>query len=186
MSKILLIDNYDSFTHNIVQGFRILGADVHVFYNDQEIPNILPDALVISPGPDHPLNAGSSISLIQQYHGKRPILGVCLGHQAIACAFGGIVSHATEAIHGEPSWINHAQAGLFNGLPTPFCVGRYHSLAIHKLPSGFLADAHTSDGTIMSIRHESHPTFGVQFHPESILTPMGMHIFANFLSMIAQ
>ena len=187
MPKLLFIDNYDSFTYNVIQAFLVLGVDISVFHNDKYILNntIDFDALVISPGPDHPKNSGVSIPLIKQYHTHRPVLGICLGHQAIAHAFGGLVNSAKRVVHGEAHWINHNQDGLFKGLSTPFSVGRYHSLAIHSIPEGFLADAHSSDGTIMSIRHERYPTFGLQFHPESILTPMGMKLFENFLHTIS-
>jgi anthranilate synthase/aminodeoxychorismate synthase-like glutamine amidotransferase len=187
MPKILLIDNYDSFTYNVIQAFLVLGAEISIFPNDEkDLPNPLDyDALIISPGPDHPSKSGISIPLIHQTHGKRPILGICLGHQAIACAFGGFVGESRQVVHGEAFWITHSKTGLFTGLPTPFSVGRYHSLSIHTLPNGFFADAHTTDGTIMSIRHHKHPTFGLQFHPESILTPMGMHLFENFFNTIS-
>ena len=186
MPKILLIDNYDSFTYNVIQAFLVLGAELSVCSNnDQNPPNIHDyDALIISPGPDHPLNSGISISVIKQFHGKYPILGICLGHQAIACAFGGSVGLSKQVVHGESFGIRHDGTGLFAGLASPFSVGRYHSLSIPEVPSGFFADAHCTDGTIMSIRHHQHPTFGLQFHPESILTPMGMHLFENFLNTI--
>ena len=187
MSKILFIDNHDSFTYNVIQAFLVLGADISVYTNDEYImtKQIDWDALVISPGPDHPNNSGVSIPLIQQYHSHRPILGICLGHQAIACAFGGSVGNAPSVVHGEAHWIHHNRKGLFTDLSSPFSVGRYHSLAIHSLPQGFLVDAHCNDGTIMSIRHQTHPTFGLQFHPESILTPMGMKLFENFLQTLS-
>ena len=186
MSNILFIDNYDSFTYNVIQAFLVLGADITVYRNDEYIPQstIDFDALIISPGPDHPQNSGVSVQLIKQYHTHKPVLGICLGHQAIAHAFGGVVDCAKRVVHGEAHWIHHNQDGLFTGLSSPFSVGRYHSLAVHSLPEDFLADAHCSDGTIMSIRHMQHPTFGLQFHPESILTPMGMKLFENFLHTI--
>jgi len=186
MSKILFIDNHDSFTYNVIQSLRVLGAEIILYQNhDLQLPIKRSwDAIVISPGPGHPKDAGISVPLIKDYHGTCPILGICLGHQAIAYAFGGNVDHAAEVIHGHNTWITHTGTGLFAGMTSPFLVGRYHSLSIHTLPDGFFSDAHSKDATIMSIRHHKHPTFGLQFHPESILTPMGMHIIHNFLQMI--
>ena len=186
MSQLLFIDNYDSFTYNIIQAFEVLGAKLSIYQNDDPtLKSIVPlsfDALIISPGPGHPKDAGLSIPLIQEFHGLRPILGICLGHQAIAEAFGGTVGHANEIVHGKAYWINHQQQGLFAQLPSPFLVGRYHSLAIQNLPEGFIANAHSQDNTIMSIQHHKYPTYGLQFHPESILTPTGIQLFSNFLS----
>ena len=189
MSQLLFIDNYDSFTYNIIQALEILGARLCIYQHDDphlsSIDAISFDALIISPGPGHPRDSGHSISLIKKLHGLRPILGICLGHQAIAQAFGGTVGHAKEIVHGKAYWINHQQRGLFRDLPSPFLVGRYHSLAIHTLPEGFSSNAHSDDGTIMSIQHHQHPTYGLQFHPESILTPIGMQLFSNFLNTLS-
>lgn len=186
MPKILFIDNHDSFTYNVIQAFLVLGVEVSVCSNDTYTmtEEMQWDALVISPGPGHPRSSGVSLPLIHQYHTHRPVLGICLGHQAIAYAFGGSVGSAQSVVHGEAHWVHHNQDGLFTGVSSPFSVGRYHSLAIHTLPQDFLADAYCTDGTIMSIRHRIYPTFGLQFHPESILTPMGMRLFENFLLTI--
>ena len=183
--RILFIDNYDSFTYNILQICQGIGADVFVFQNDEITPeeahqNINPTHLVLSPGPGRPEHAGSLISMAKYFTGKIPILGVCLGHQAIAQAFGGDVVYAKTIQHGKASWIQHSQSGLFEGIPTPMQVGRYHSLAV-RIQNNFKITAQTDDGEIMGIEHVKLPIFGIQFHPESILTPQGPNLIFNFL-----
>ena len=189
--KLLMIDNYDSFTYNIVQYFGELGAEVEVFRNDEitieEIEAKNPDRLVISPGPCSPLQAGISVAAIQHFAGKLPILGVCLGHQAIGAAFGGNVIRAQELMHGKTSVITTTQQGVFAGLPKQFTVNRYHSLAIERLSCPDVLDvtAWTDDGEIMGVRHKNLPIQGVQFHPESILTEHGHAMLKNFLVQAA-
>lgn len=193
--KLLMIDNYDSFTYNIVQYFGELGAEVQVFRNDEislaEITAQLEagklDRLVISPGPCSPAEAGISVAAIQHFAGKVPILGVCLGHQAIGAAFGGTIIRAQELMHGKTSVITTTQQGLFADLPKQFTVNRYHSLAIEKatLPAELLITAWTEDGEIMGVRHKTLPIQGLQFHPESILTEHGHAMLKNFLTQQA-
>jgi anthranilate synthase component II len=189
--KLLMIDNYDSFTYNIVQYFGELGADVEVFRNDEitieQIAARKPDRLVVSPGPCSPLEAGISVAAIQHFAGKLPILGVCLGHQSIGAAFGGNIIRAQELMHGKTSVITTSsqarQRGVFAGLPSQFTVNRYHSLAIEKAscPDVLEVTAWTDDGEIMGVRHKTLPIEGVQFHPESILTEHGHAMLKNFL-----
>ena len=185
--KLLMIDNYDSFTYNIVQYFGELGADVEVFRNDEitieQIAAKAPDRLVISPGPCSPFQAGISVAAIQHFSGKLPILGVCLGHQSIGAAFGGNIIRSQELMHGKTSVITTTQRGVFADLPKQFIVNRYHSLAIEKssIPEVLEVTAWTDDGEIMGVRHKTLPTEGVQFHPESILTEHGHAMFKNFL-----
>ena len=189
--KLLMIDNYDSFTYNIVQYFGGLGAEVEVFRNDEitieQIAARKPDFLVVSPGPCSPLEAGISVAAIRHFAGKLPILGVCLGHQAIGAAFGGNIIRAQELMHGKTSVITTTQQGVFAGLPEQFTVNRYHSLAIEKLscPDVLEVTAWTEDGEIMGVRHKSLPIEGVQFHPESILTEHGHAMLKNFLAQAA-
>jgi anthranilate synthase component 2 len=189
---LLLIDNYDSFTYNLVQYFGELGAEVRVFRNDQitlaEIEVLAPEHLVISPGPCTPTEAGISVEAIKRFAGRVPILGVCLGHQSIGQAFGGQIVHANQIMHGKTSWIHHTSRGMFRGLEQPFEATRYHSLVIEKttLPSGLDITAWTETGSgeldeIMGIQHRTLPVYGVQFHPESILTQHGHDLLANFL-----
>ena len=190
--KVLMIDNYDSFTYNIVQYFGELGAQVEVFRNDevtlQEIAARQPDRLVVSPGPCSPAQAGISVVAIQHFMGKLPILGVCLGHQSIGAALGGTIVRAKELMHGKTSVITTAQTGVFAGLPEKFTVNRYHSLAIERAtcPPDLEVTAWTDDGEIMGVRHRRLPQElrmeGVQFHPESILTEHGHAMLKNFLS----
>ena len=186
-TKLLMIDNYDSFTYNIVQYFGELGADVEVFRNDEitiaQIAAKKPDRLVVSPGPCSPLEAGISVAAIQHFAGKLPILGVCLGHQSIGAAFGGNIIRAQELMHGKTSVITTAQRGVFAGLPKQFTVNRYHSLAIEKssIPDVLEVTAWTDDGEIMGVRHKTLAVEGVQFHPESILTEHGHAMLKNFL-----
>jgi len=189
--KILMIDNYDSFTHNIVQYFGELGADVEVFRNDditiEEIAAKKPDRLVVSPGPCSPLEAGISVAAIQHFAGRLPILGVCLGHQSIGTAFGGNIVRAQQLMHGKTSVITTTGQGLFAGLPEHFTVNRYHSLAIEKssCPDLLEVTAWTEDGEIMGVRHKTLAIQGVQFHPESILTEHGHAMLKNFLVQAA-
>jgi anthranilate synthase component II len=185
--KLLMVDNYDSFTFNIVQYFGELGADVEVFRNDEitleGITARQPDRLVISPGPCSPAEAGISVAAIQHFAGKLPILGVCLGHQGIGAAFGGKIVRAQEQMHGKTSVITTTQEGVFAGLPEQFTVNRYHSLAIERdsCPSCLKVTAWTDDGEIMGVRHTELDIEGVQFHPESILTEHGHAMLKNFL-----
>jgi anthranilate synthase component 2 len=185
--KLLMVDNYDSFTYNIVQYFGELGADIEVFRNDEitleGIAARKPDRLVISPGPCSPAEAGISVAAIQHFAGKLPILGVCLGHQSIGAAFGGKIIRAQHLMHGKTSLIQTKQVGVFRNLPEKFTVNRYHSLAIErrKCPAELEVTAWTEDGEIMGVRHQSLAIQGVQFHPESILTEHGHALLKNFL-----
>ena len=188
--KLLMIDNYDSFTYNIVQYFGELGADVEVFRNDEITVEGIAERvaagvnrLVVSPGPCSPLEAGISVAAIQHFAGKLPILGVCLGHQSIGAAFGGNIIRAQQLMHGKTSVITTTQLGVFAGLPTQFVVNRYHSLAIEKssCPDVLDVTAWTDDGEIMGVRHKTLAIEGVQFHPESILTEHGHAMLKNFL-----
>ena len=193
--KLLMIDNYDSFTYNIVQYFGELGAEVEVFRNDEiTVADIAAkldagqlDRLVVSPGPCSPAEAGISVAAIQHFAGKLPILGVCLGHQAIGAAFGGKIVRAQQLMHGKTSVITTTQQGVFAGLPEKFTVNRYHSLAIEKstCPEVLEVTAWTDDGEIMGVRHKTLPIQGVQFHPESILTEHGHAMLKNFLEQRA-
>ena len=194
-TKLLMIDNYDSFTYNIVQYFGELGAEVEVFRNDEiTVADIAAkldagqlDRLVVSPGPCSPAEAGISVAAIQHFAGKLPILGVCLGHQAIGAAFGGKIIRAQELMHGKTSVITTTQQGVFTGLPEHFTVNRYHSLAIEKssCPEVLEVTAWTDDGEIMGVRHRELAIQGVQFHPESILTEHGHAMLKNFLEQQA-
>ena len=185
--KLLMIDNYDSFTYNIVQYFGELGAEVEVFRNDEitleGIAARAPDRLVISPGPCSPAEAGVSVAAIRHFAGKLPILGVCLGHQAVGAAFGGKIVRAQQLMHGKTSVITTTREGVFAGLPEQFTVNRYHSLAIekHSCPDVLAVTARTDDGEIMGVRHRTLDIEGVQFHPESILTEHGHAMLKNFL-----
>jgi anthranilate synthase component 2 len=187
---LLMIDNYDSFTYNIVQYFGELGEEVRTVRNDEitlnDIDVLKPDRICISPGPKSPVDAGISVDVLQQFAGKLPILGVCLGHQAIGAAFGGKVVRAKEVMHGKTSRIAHTGEGVFKGLPSPFTVIRYHSLAIERasLPDCLEVTAWTDDGEIMGVRHKQFDIEGVQFHPESILSEHGHALFKNFLERL--
>ena len=187
MSKLLMIDNYDSFTWNLVQYFGELGQDVRTVRNDaiglDEVAALAPARIVISPGPCTPNEAGISLSLIHRFAGRIPILGVCLGHQAIGAAFGGQVVRAKQVMHGKTSPIHHTGIGVFRGLPDPFTAIRYHSLAVERetLPDCLEVTAWTDDGEIMGLRHRELRVEGVQFHPESILTEHGHALLRNFL-----
>ncbi len=184
---LLMIDNYDSFTYNLVQYFGELGEDVGVYRNDEitldEIARLKPARIVVSPGPCTPNEAGVSVPLIKRFAGEIPILGVCLGHQSIGQAFGGKIVHAKQLMHGKTSAIRHGEAGVFKGLPNPFQATRYHSLVIEKasLPDCLEITAWTDDGEIMGVRHKTLAVEGVQFHPESILTEHGHRLLQNFL-----
>ena len=186
---LLMLDNYDSFTYNLVQYFGELGEDVRVVRNDQttvaDIEAMKPERICVSPGPCSPAEAGISIELINHFAGKLPIFGVCLGHQAIGAAFGGDIVRAREIMHGKVSPITHTGTDLFTGLPSPFNDTRYHSLAIRRdtLPDCLQITAETADGEIMGIRHTTLPIYGVQFHPESILSEHGHALLQNFLNL---
>jgi anthranilate synthase/aminodeoxychorismate synthase-like glutamine amidotransferase len=190
--RILLIDNYDSFTYNLVQYFGELGAEVEVHRNDaiglEEIERAAPDALVLSPGPCTPREAGISVPSLQRFAGRLPILGVCLGHQSMAFAFGGEVVRADRLMHGKTSPIQHDGRTLFRGLPNPFEATRYHSLLVQRdtLPAAFEVSAQTAEGEVMAIRHRELTLEGVQFHPESILTVCGRDLLRNFLDEARQ
>jgi len=188
--RVLMIDNYDSFTYNLVQYLGELGADVVVRRNDaigvDEVAAMAPDAIVVSPGPCTPNEAGVSVPVIRRFAGERPILGVCLGHQAIGAAFGGSIVRAGRIMHGKTSPILHTGEGLFAGLGNPFEATRYHSLVIDPptLPAELVRTAWTAEGEIMGVRHREHFVEGVQFHPESILTLEGKRLLANFLARV--
>ena len=182
---MLLIDNYDSFTYNLAHLFGALGVDVKVYRNDEidadEAERLTPAQLVVSPGPGRPADAGASEEIIRRLGPTTPTLGVCLGHQAIVEAFGGEVGYARELLHGKASPVQHDGSGLFAGLPQPFDAGRYHSLAATRLPDVLAPTAYADDGEVMAVRHRELPIVGVQFHPESVLTPDGPRLARNFL-----
>lgn len=184
---ILMLDNYDSFTYNLVQYLAELKADVEVFRNDaitiDDIKSMRPERIVVSPGPGRPEDAGISVALIREFAGQIPILGVCLGHQAIGYAYGGNIIGAKKLMHGKTSLIHHNKKEIFKGLSNPFEATRYHSLVIDRktIPSCLEVTAWTDDGEIMGVRHKDHPLWGVQFHPESILTKEGKKLLQNFL-----
>jgi anthranilate synthase/aminodeoxychorismate synthase-like glutamine amidotransferase len=186
---ILLIDNYDSFTYNLYQYLCELGADVQVYRNDEttieEIADMAPEKIVISPGPSTPENAGISNDVVRHFGETTPTLGVCLGHQCIGYAYGGTVGGAGEIMHGKMSMVHHDGKGVFKGLSDPFEAIRYHSLAIYKenLPEELEVTAWTDNGIIMGVRHRQHPVEGIQFHPESIMTKVGHDVLRNFLEM---
>ncbi len=186
-TRLFMLDNYDSFTWNLVQYFGELGAQVDVRRNDQvtvaEVEQLAPDRIVVSPGPCAPDRAGISLELIRRFAGRVPILGVCLGHQAIGAAFGGRVVRARSVVHGKAHPVEHDDRGVFRGIPAGFAAGRYHSLAVEAatLPDCLEVSARTADGEIMGLRHRSLAVEGVQFHPESVLTEHGHRILNNFL-----
>jgi anthranilate synthase/aminodeoxychorismate synthase-like glutamine amidotransferase len=186
---ILLIDNYDSFTFNLAQYLGQMGQNIEIHRNDQisldEIEELNPQRIIISPGPCTPKEAGISVPVIQRFAGKLPILGVCLGHQAIGAAFGGSIIRAKKIIHGKTSDIQHDSKTIFRGLPQPFVATRYHSLIVERksLPRTLEISAEVSDGTIMGLRHRKLRVEGVQFHPESVLTDAGFQLLANFLTI---
>lgn len=184
---ILVIDNYDSFTYNLVQELGELGAELCVARNDQislaEIAAMKPSHIVISPGPGYPKDAGISNDVIRQFGSEIPLLGVCLGHQCIGEVFGGVVAHAPRLMHGKTSPVYHKRDPLFTGIPSPFVATRYHSLVVKEetLPDELIVTGFTENGEIMAMRHREYPIVGVQFHPESILTEYGIRILQNFL-----
>ncbi len=188
---LLVIDNYDSFTYNLVQYFGELGETIEVHRNDaltvQQVGDMAPDAIVVSPGPCSPREAGISVGVIRRYGGEIPLLGVCLGHQAIGEAYGGVVTRASRVMHGKMSQLVHDGTGLFAGIPSPFGVMRYHSLIVERatLPAELQVTAVAVDDTteIHALQHRTHPVWGVQFHPESILTEHGRELLVNFLAM---
>ncbi|MGB2982325.1 MAG: aminodeoxychorismate/anthranilate synthase component II [Candidatus Bipolaricaulia bacterium] len=183
---IVVIDNYDSFTYNLVQYFGELGASLRVFRNDAitvaEIEELKPDAIILSPGPGRPEGSGVCLQIVRELHERLPILGVCLGHQAIAHVFGGTIDQAPRLMHGKTSAIHHTGQGIFASFPSPFTATRYHSLIVKEpVPDAFDVTAFTAEGEIMAIQHREHPLYGVQFHPESILTPHGKQLLESFL-----
>jgi anthranilate synthase/aminodeoxychorismate synthase-like glutamine amidotransferase len=187
---ILMIDNYDSFTYNLVQYLGQLDQTVAVYRNDkislEDIRDLAPDAIFLSPGPCTPKEAGITVDVVREFHKSTPIMGVCLGHQAIGYAFGGNVVRAGRLMHGKTSPIINDGMTIFKGLPNPFIAGRYHSLLIEEasLPSCLMISARTEEGEIMGLRHHKYAVEGIQFHPESILTPQGKRILRNFLELI--
>jgi anthranilate synthase/aminodeoxychorismate synthase-like glutamine amidotransferase len=183
---VLLIDNYDSFTYNLAQYLWELGADLVVKRNDEidldEVRALDPERIIISPGPGNPTEGGVSLDVIREFATEKPILGVCLGHQCIASAFGGEVLRAPRLMHGKTSLVYHDGQGLFEGIPNPVTAMRYHSLIVEKpLPEGLEAVAYTGEGEVMAVRHKEYPLYGVQFHPESVLTEHGREMLQNFL-----
>jgi anthranilate synthase/aminodeoxychorismate synthase-like glutamine amidotransferase len=187
---ILMIDNYDSFTYNLVQYLQQMGREVAVYRNDEitlgEIENMEIKAIFLSPGPCSPREAGITVDIVRHFHRAVPIMGVCLGHQSIGFAFGGEVVRADKVMHGKSSAIHHDGQTIFQGLPDPFTAGRYHSLIVKRdtLPACLEVSAETAAGEIMGLRHREYPVEGIQFHPESILTPQGKRIIRNFLNLV--
>ena len=183
---LLLIDNYDSFTYNLAHLFAELGADVVVRRNDEvdadEAERLGPSHLVVSPGPGRPAGSGNTPAILERLAGRVPTLGVCLGHQALVQLYGGEIGRARELVHGKASTISHDGQGVYRGLPEELEVGRYHSLAAHTIPEGLAVTATSPDGEVMGVRHRELPVEGVQFHPESVLTPLGPDMGRNFLS----
>ena len=181
-----MIDNYDSFTYNLVHMLQELGGDVVVRRNDaHDLERLTPARLVVSPGPGTPRDAGVSERMIERFAGRIPVLGVCLGHQVIVEMYGGRVDRAALLMHGKPDQVSHDESELYAGLPSPFEAGRYHSLAALDVPDVLTVTARTPDGEVMGVRHRTEPTHGVQFHPESVLTPHGRRLIENFLAMEA-
>ncbi len=189
---ILMIDNYDSFTFNIVQYLGQMGEDVTVYRNDkidiQGIKALKPAAIFLSPGPCTPNEAGITVDVVREFHKDVPMMGICLGHQSIGCAFGARVLRAGRIMHGKVSSVKHDGRTIFAGLPNPFPAGRYHSLIVERetLPSLLEISAQTAEGEIMGLRHKEYPVEGIQFHPESVLTPQGKRIIRNFLKYIGR
>lgn len=189
---IVMIDNYDSFTYNLVQVMASQGAELQVYRNDavtvEQIEALAPRALIVSPGPCTPAEAGISVAAIRRFSGRLPLLGVCLGHQAIGSAFGAVVAGAKAIMHGKTSPVFHDDSPLFQGLKNPFPAGRYHSLAVLRdtVPDCLTVTAWTEDGEIMGLQHKEHQTYGVQFHPESVLSPTGKRLLRNFLRLAGE
>jgi len=188
VTRVLVIDNYDSFTYNLVDYIATAGAEVEVARNDaidlERAEAFAPTHVVVSPGPGTPKEAGVSADVIARFAGRVPVLGVCLGHQVICELYGGRVDRAARLVHGKPDQVSHDGSPLYAGLPSPFEAGRYHSLAaLEPIPDALVVTARTPDGEVMGLRHREHPTFGVQFHPESVLTPEGRRLVENFLAM---
>jgi anthranilate synthase/aminodeoxychorismate synthase-like glutamine amidotransferase len=188
VSRVLVIDNYDSFTYNLVDYIATAGADVEVARNDRidldSAEAYAPSHVVVSPGPGTPQDAGVSAAVVERFAGRVPVLGVCLGHQVICELYGGRVDRAARLVHGKPDQVTHDGSPLYAGLPSPFEAGRYHSLAaLEPIPEELEVTARTPDGEVMGLRHRGHQTFGVQFHPESVLTPHGRRLIENFLEM---
>ena len=186
---ILIIDNYDSFTYNLYQYIGVFQDDIRVIRNDkitvEEIEEMDPERIILSPGPKSPKDAGICLDVVKEVYDKKPMLGICLGHQCIGEAFGGNVSYAKALFHGKQSRITHEGTGLFQGIPSPIAVARYHSLAVQEegLPECLLVTARTKDGEIMAMQHRKYPVYGLQFHPESIYTEHGKRIIENFLTV---
>lgn len=186
---ILIIDNYDSFTYNLYQYIGVFQDDIRVIRNDkitvEEIEEMDPERIILSPGPKSPKDAGICLDVVKEFYDKKPMLGICLGHQCIGEAFGGNVSYAKALFHGKQSRITHEGTGLFQGIPSPIAVARYHSLAVQEegLPEYLLVTARTKDGEIMAMQHRKYPVYGLQFHPESIYTEHGKRIIENFLTV---
>ena len=184
-SRILLIDNFDSFTFNVLHGLTEAGGEVEVCRADLLDPEVLealaPAMIVVSPGPGRPEDAAASLQAIRRFGGRVPVLGICLGMQALAVAFGGAVARAPEPVHGKVSEVAHDGTGLFQGLPSPLAAGRYHSLCVTRVPACLEVNARTPDGLVMGLRHRAFPMAGVQFHPDSFLTPLGTEILRNAL-----
>ena len=184
---ILMIDNYDSFTYNLYQYVGIFNPDIRVVRNDKvtidEIKEMDPERILLSPGPKSPMEAGICMDVVKEFYDKKPILGICLGHQSIGAAFGAKIVHAKELMHGKQSLIEHDGTGIFQGIPSPIHVARYHSLAVDEntLPEDFQVLARTEDGEIMAMKHKTFPVLGIQFHPESIFTDHGKKMIENFL-----
>jgi anthranilate synthase/aminodeoxychorismate synthase-like glutamine amidotransferase len=189
---LVMIDNYDSFTFNIVQYLSQMGEDVRVYRNDKitlhEIRKLRPEAIFLSPGPCSPREAGITVDVVREFHASVPLMGICLGHQAIGFAFGGEIVRAERIMHGKVSPVIHDGKTLFAGLPNPFTAGRYHSLLVRSesLPDCLEVSAQTAEGEIMGLRHKEYPVEGIQFHPESVLTPQGKRILRNFLKNISR
>jgi len=189
-SHVLLVDNYDSFTYNLAHLLEELGADVTVLRNDQIDPDgadaLGPTHLVVSPGPGRPADSGATRAIIERLAPRLPTLGVCLGHQAIVEVFGGEIGQAQALVHGKASDVEHDGRGLFSGLPDPLPAGRYHSLAATRVPDSLEVSARTADGEVMAVRHRELPVDGIQFHPESVLTPDGRALLGNFLQPVSE
>ncbi len=188
--RVLVVDNYDSFTYNLVQYLAELGADVTVWRNDaftlQEVEDLAPDRIVVSPGPCTPADAGLSVEVVRRFGSSVPVLGVCLGHQAIGAAYGARVVRARTLMHGKTSEVVHDGTGIFAGLPRPVTATRYHSLVVEDVPEELVVNAHVEeegDAVVMGFRHRDHPVWGVQFHPESVLTEGGHDMLRNFLAL---